>query len=171
MWHEILINCRLKSFVRSLKTVYLYFIKTLARNLGEWPRNTKFTDSARNFNQLPAEILRQKPHDSIPVFYQALARKFGKWRGKIVAVSQTSKWTVRIPGNRTLSRKGTISTHMHCTSGGTISTRASRVVRPRGWSGRAAPERRAILLYNPTITPVNFELSAIRRHLRVVSTP
>ena len=67
--HNTELSLRLKSFVRSLKTVYLYFTKTLARNFGQWPRNAKFTDLARNFNQWPAEILRQKPQDSIPVFY------------------------------------------------------------------------------------------------------
>ena len=33
------------------------------QNCCQWPRNTQFTDLARNFNQRPAEILRQKPQD------------------------------------------------------------------------------------------------------------
>ena len=38
--HNTELSLRLKSFVRSLKTVYLYFTKTLVRNFGHWPRNT-----------------------------------------------------------------------------------------------------------------------------------
>jgi hypothetical protein len=79
IWHEILTNCRLKSFVRSLKTVYLYFTKTLVRNFGHWPRNTNL--------QIWHEILANGRLKSFGrslktvylYFTKTLARNFGQW--------------------------------------------------------------------------------------------
>ena len=76
--HHIELSLMLKSFVRSLKTACLYVTKTLARNIGQWPRNTKFTDLARNFNQWLKSFVRSLKTVYL-YFTKTLARNFGQW--------------------------------------------------------------------------------------------